>query len=111
MFIEECVECYFGVGQHDGQIKANDLFPFKIQRLIVVVWMAFHNFIRKNTIIDQEFQTYKEDKITSNNDDINIATDPVNNNLIKSTTTKRYEYLYDGICNAIMQSHRSTSSV
>lgn len=86
-------------------------FPFETQRLIVVASMAIHNFIRENAIADQEFRPCEQDEDYVNNDeDITVTPDPVTNNMLNPSQQREMNIVRDGICNAIIQHHRNSSS-
>ncbi|KAI3453559.1 hypothetical protein Pfo_010222 [Paulownia fortunei] len=61
--LRNIIERCFGVLKSRWPIlKKMAKFPFETQRLIVVVSMALHNYIRQEAIADEEFKHYDEDE-------------------------------------------------
>ncbi|KAK6161036.1 hypothetical protein DH2020_004417 [Rehmannia glutinosa] len=61
--LRNIIERCFGVWKARWPIlKKMAKFPFETQRLIVVVSMALHNYIRHEAIADEEFKRYDEDE-------------------------------------------------
>ncbi|KAL5854973.1 hypothetical protein ACOSQ4_004775 [Xanthoceras sorbifolium] len=60
---ESVIERCFGVWKARWRILQNMLnYKFDKQVAIVIVSMALHNFIRRETITDVEFQSYNENQ-------------------------------------------------
>ena len=83
-------------------------YPFEIQRLIVVVSMALHNFIRQEAIADAEFRHYDDDdEYASDDEDIEINNDTVNPAEIVKQQQQEMGVIRDGITDSIFRSRRN----
>ncbi|KAK6148995.1 hypothetical protein DH2020_016520 [Rehmannia glutinosa] len=82
-------------------------FPFETQRLIVVVSMALHNYIRQEAIADEEFKRYDEDEdYVSDNEETEIDLEEYDNDtyqMVNEQQSQEMSIVRDAIADSIYQ--------